>query len=158
MRGRIASSVVLAAAVLIGTAGCGLVAPQMVTGNYLASDGASTDVGALQVRNAIIISADGERGNLVFTVINSTSEKAALRVQYESDGTKDSMTVAVDAHETKQVGTADATRTLTLEGMGTEPGALLSVYFQTAQKPGSEVLVPVLDGGLPEYADLVPAG
>ena len=158
MRGRIASSVVIAAAILVGTAGCNMLAPQTTTKQYTASDGINTNVGSLDVRNAVIISDDGERGNLVFTVINNSDQKAALRVQYESNGSKDAMTVAVDAHETKQVGTADATRTLTLEGMSSQPGSLFSVYFQTGQKPGSQVLVPVLDGGLPEYADLVPAG
>jgi hypothetical protein len=45
---------------------------------------------------------------------------------------------------------------LLLEGIDTKPGALLPMFFQYGTAEGIEKLVPVLDGRLPEYADLAP--
>ena len=158
MKGRIASSVVVATAILIGTAGCNLIAPQATTEHYFASDGINVDVGSLAVRNAVIISDDGDLGNLVFTVENTTDEAAALRIQYQSGDSKRTRTVAVKAHQIRLVGSEGADRTITLSGIDTQPGGLFPVYFQTGQSGGREERVPVLNGGLPEYSDLVPKG
>ncbi|MET1052911.1 MAG: DNA modification methylase, partial [Mycetocola sp.] len=46
--------------------------------------------------------------------------------------------------------------TVLLRGLDAQPGALVPIYFQAGDDAGQEVLVPVLNGGLPEYKDLLP--
>lgn len=153
MRARIATSVVLAAAVLFGTAGCNFLAPQATTYHYFASDGVNADAGELDIRNAVIISDKGVLGNLVMTVVNN-GERASLNVQFEGSGGTQNVTVSVPSGTTV-FGPQDGKQVL-LRQLGTKPGAVLPVYFQTGDSEGEQVEVPVLDGGLPEYADLLP--
>lgn len=155
MRGRIASSVIVAAAVIIGTAGCNLVAPQATTYHYFASDGVSSDLGDVALRNAVVVTDKGKLGNLVVTIVNSGSSDAEITVQHESSSGKKNVTIDAPAHETTIFGPADGEQVL-LRDLDAEPGSLLPVYFQYGDESGKELLVPVLDGGLPEYADLLP--
>lgn len=156
MRRRIASSIVVAVAVLIGTAGCNLVAPQATTKHYFASDGVNVDVTSdIAVRNAVVITDAGKLGNLVMTVVNNSTERARFTVQHESAGTRKDVTVSVPASSTTVFGYPDG-ETVLLRAIDTQPGALLPIYFHSGDDEGKEVLVPVLDGGLPEYKDLLP--
>lgn len=156
MKARIAASVLLAAGLLVGTAGCNLVAPQATTKHYDASDGVSADLGSVDVRNALIVSEDGELGNLVVTMINTGPESASVTVQYESAGDKATETLTLPANSTVPFG-VDPAEAITLVDMGSQPGALLPVYFQSGDAEGKQLLVPVLDASLPEYAGLLPS-
>jgi hypothetical protein len=157
VRRRIASSIVVAVAVLIGTAGCNLVAPQATTKHYFASDGVSVDVNDdIAVRNAVVITDEGKLGNLVMTVVNTSTDDARLTVQHEtSDGDKKNVTVSVPAASTTVFGYPDG-ETVLLRSLGAEPGSLLPIYVHSGSETGKQILVPVLDGGLPEYEELLP--
>ena len=155
MRARIAASIVLAIAVTFGTAGCGFLAPQSTTRHYDASDGVSGNVGDIAVRNALIVTGDGTVGNLVVTLVNNGS--VPHRVQIErATGSQESTYVVVAGGETKEIGAAGETLIL-LRDLNSTPGSLYPLYFQYGAQTGLPLRVPVLDGGLPEYADLTPA-
>ena len=155
VRGRIASSVIVAAAIIVGTAGCGLVAPQATTYHYFASDGVSGDIGEIGIRNAVIVTDKGKLGNLVVTIVNSGSEDAEITVQHESSNGKKTVTISAPANETTLFGPADGEQVL-LRDLDAQAGSLLDVYFQYGDEQGEDLQVPVLDGGLPEYSDLLP--
>ncbi|TFV99969.1 hypothetical protein [Orlajensenia leifsoniae] len=155
MRGRIASSVIVAAAIIVGTAGCGLVAPQATTYHYFASDGVSGDIGEIGIRNAVIVTDKGKLGNLVVTIVNSGSEDAEITVQHESSSGKKTVTIDAPANETTLFGPAGGEQVL-LRDLDAQAGSLLDVYFQYGDEQGEDLQVPVLDGGLPEYSDLLP--
>lgn len=155
VRARIAASIVLAIAVTLGTAGCGFLAPQSTTRHYDASDGVSGNVGDIAVRNALIVTGDGTTGNLVVTLVNSGA--VAHRVQIErGTGSQESTSVVVGAGQTKELGSAGDTIIL-FRDLNSIPGSLYPLYFQYGAQTGLPLRVPVLDGGLPEYADLTPA-
>ena len=154
MRARIAASVVLAIAVMFGTAGCGFLAPQSTTRHYDASDGVSGNVGDVAVRNAMIVTGDGTTGNLVVTLVNNGA--APHRVMIErATGSQESTFVTVKAGETKEIGAAGDT-IIILRDLNSIPGSLYPLYFQYGAQTGLPLRVPVLDGALPEYADLTP--
>ena len=46
---------------------------------------------------------------------------------------------------------------LRVVGLDTMPGATIEVHFQSGDSAGTKTQVPVLDGTLPYYADLVPS-
>lgn len=155
MRARIAASIVLAIAVTFGTAGCGFLAPQSTTRHYDASDGVSGNVGDIAVRNALIVTGDGTVGNLVVTLVNNGS--VAHQVQIErATGSQESTYVTVRAGQTKEIGAVGDTIVL-LRELNSIPGSLYPLYFQYGAQTGLPLRVPVLDGALPEYADLTPA-
>lgn len=155
VRARIATSIALAAALAATLAGCNFVTPQASLEPYEPSDGVSASVGDVDVRNAMIISEDGISGNLVFHAINSGSSDVELLVQYEVAGTKTDITIDLPADTTTDVGYGGDGQVF-MNGILEKPGGLLALYFQYGDKVGHQVEVPVLDGSLPEYTDLIP--
>lgn len=155
VRTRIVTSVVVAALVLLGTTACNFVAPQATLKDYDPSDGVSATIGNVKVLNTMVISEDGEEGNLVTSVVNNGSDRVQLNLQYESGSTKVNKKFAVGAGHTQKVGTPDGMQ-LILEGIDAKPGDLMPIYIQYGNEEGKQLLVPVLDGTLDEYADLLP--
>jgi len=149
------ATVVVAAGILLGTTGCNLYAPQATTIKYDASDGVSGDVGDLAIRNAMLITADGENANLVVHVVNSSDEDIDLLVQYEGVDEKVDTSVLIEANSTTEIGTTDG-ENVGIESLNASAGSLFPVYFQYGDLTGTELLVPVLDGTLTEYSTLVP--
>ena len=153
MKARLAASAALALGIAIGGSGCAMITSQATTEKYDASDGVAADVGTLDIRNILVVSEDGRDGNLVMTVVNTGEDDVTLEVQ-AVDGNA-SAELDIDAGETISLGT-DQEDPLLLEGIDAEVGSLVPLYFQYDTEEGAEVKVPVLDGRLPEYQDLVP--
>lgn len=149
------ATVVLAAGILFGTTGCNLYAPQATTIQYDASDGVSGDIGDLAIRNAILLTADGENANLLVHVVNSGAEDIELLVQYEGVDEKVDTAVTIEANSTTEIG-VDGGESVAVDSDDASAGSLFPVFFQYADLTGIELLVPVLDGSLTEYSTLVP--
>ncbi|MGJ4844435.1 MULTISPECIES: hypothetical protein [unclassified Leifsonia] len=160
MKARVAASIALALAVAFGTAGCGFIAPQATTKHYDASDGVSGNVGQIDVRNAIIITdaKDGTVGNLVVTLVNNDSKSIEVSIQ-GGDQSASTAEVTVKPGQVKQLGSdpqSSSSNNVFFANFDGKPGALYSVFFQYGDETGLKLQVPVLDGALPEYRDLVP--
>ncbi|WP_136056289.1 DNA modification methylase [Microbacterium sp. K24] len=154
MKSRLVASAALSALVLLGATGCTFITPQSTQIEYPASDGVNVSDadGPLDIRNAFIVATeDGSVGNFIAAIVNPTDEKATLTLSV--DGI-DSFTVTVPAGETVSLG-ADA-EPLRVVDLDTKPGATIEVHFQSGDSTGVKTQVPVLDGALPYYADLVP--
>jgi len=124
--------------------------------NYDPSDGVGTEIGELALRNIMLITNDAGEGNLVMTVVNSGANDVSLNVQYTDGGSQINKTVDVpSAPALLRVGD-DPGAAVLFSGSDVIPGGLTPIYFQYAENPGELVLVPVLDGTLPEYELLVP--
>ncbi len=66
---------------LLTVTGCGYINPQQTTHQYAASDGIRADLGPLQLRNILIVSAgEDEPGRLLGAVYNSSSQDVKLTV------------------------------------------------------------------------------
>ena len=155
MKARIAASVVLAVGVALATAGCNLVAPQATRAIYDPSDGVGATIGDLAIRNAMVISNEGEEGTLIVTVVNDSAETETLEVQYESDeGRTDGELTIVPGRN--QIG-PEQDQSVYMPGLDIVPGSLLPVYFQYGDEEGKEILVPVLTNALEAYSTLTPA-
>lgn len=160
MRARLARSTAAAALgaalVLAGLTGCTFMTPQATTGHYEPSDGISATVGDLEVRNALLLSADGTSASLLVNIENPTKYGVQVKVQYEdADNAKVDETVHVNAGSVASFGGADADRII-LSGIDAKPGSLFPVFIQYEDATGKQLWLPVLDGSLSEYADLVP--
>jgi len=142
---------VVVAAALAGCAGN----PPQTQQQYDPSDGVSISVGDIRVVNMIVLTEDGENGNLIGAAVNASDEDVDLVFQWEGDGGRTDVSVEVPADSSLDLGYGDEGQLL-LESIGAEPGDLISIYVQYGDEQGKEAHVPVLDGSLEEYSDYLP--
>jgi hypothetical protein len=153
---RIVVAAALAVGVALGTAGCNLIQPQATTNPYDASDGVGLNVGDLSLRNLMVISDDGENGNLLVSIANATGSDVDLHIGFVSGGqvVEGHLAVPTDDKSVTSWGAGNEDRTI-LGGINTVPGGLLELEFE-ADGVMKTVLVPVLTSELPEYEGLEP--
>lgn len=158
MRLRTTATVVLAGAVMVLAAGCNFISPQTTTEKYDASDGFSTNVGSLDVRNAIVFTDDsGETASLSLTLINNSSSDKDVRFQYKGLDGQQTAEVEVPANSEVRRGTQGGDQQLILTDIDKKPGSLLKVFIQFGSQTGKNLDVPVLNGAFKEYSTLVPS-
>jgi hypothetical protein len=156
VRARIAASVVLAAALLLGTSGCAFFSPQSTLLHYDPSDGVGTSVGSVKVRNAFLLTEDGERASMLINFINDGTSSVDLTVQYTlKPGGKTTTTVHLKPGQVKTFGKTE-TDQLILQGIDKKPGELYAVWFQYGEHTGQQLLLPILDGTWSQYKGLLP--
>lgn len=155
MKARIAASVVLAAALLLGTSGCTFFTAQSTTMHYDPSDGVSATVGNIKAQNAILISTDGQQASLLINLINDGETPVTVKIQYT--GTKGSVTTSypLEGREALTFGTKEGKK-IVFDNIDTQPGALFPVFIQYGTQTGQQILVPVLNGTQAEYEGLAP--
>lgn len=153
-RGKLALT---AAALGVGmlTAGCGYITPQQTTARYQASDGIVTDLGPLQLRNILIVSAgEDQPGRLIGAVYNSSSQDVTLRVN-GAEGSQAEVPVKANSYTLLN----ESSDEVILSTTGGIPGSLVDVEItEDGTNVSNTVKVPVLDTTLPEYAEYLPAG
>ena len=157
MKARLAASIALASALIVGTTGCTLVSINGTLKPYQPSDGAGATLGDLKLRNVLGLSEDGTDVALVFSIVNEGSDDETVTVQFtDGDGDKNDVELEVPAGEALAVGGPDDDQ-LVLRGADVTVGSLLDVYFYAAgDAEGTSVKVPVLDGTQLEYSELLP--
>jgi hypothetical protein len=156
VKARLAASIVLTAALALGTTGCTLIAVQGTLKQYQPSDGVAANVGDLKVRNLFAVSADGNDLALVFTVINSGTSAQTLQLQYtDAAGNTQNLLVPVEANSSLSVGGPDTQ--LVLRNTGATLGSLYPVYLVYGDATGTVAHVPVLDNRMASYTDLLPS-
>lgn len=155
MKARLAASVVLALAVALGTAGCGLIAPQATLEQYDPSDGVSGETGGVAIRNALLVTEDGRDATLVAALVSTDGESHTVNVQYENAEGKQNLTVTVEPQGALELALGDLESEV-LRGIDAAPGSLFPVYFQTGDASGVQLKLPVLDERLDYYSHLVP--
>ncbi len=156
MRARIAASIVLAAGLLVGTSGCAFFSPQSTLIHYDPSDGVGTSVGSVKVRNAFLLTSDGERASMLINFINDGTSSVDLTVQYTlKPGGKTTTTVHLKPGQVRTYGSKE-TNQFILQGVDKKPGQLYAVWFQYGDHTGEQLLLPILDGTWSQYKGLLP--
>jgi len=154
---RMAATLALAAAVMVGVSGCTFSANIATQKEYDPSDGVGTTIEQVSVRNAMLIGETNDELNLVMTVANNSDEQQTLTVQWESNGARETETVTLEPLGLTRVGGPDDEQSIIVTGTGATMGGLHPIFFTYGEAEGSEILVPVLDGSLPEYELFVPS-
>jgi hypothetical protein len=152
---RALASAALAGLVILGATGCQAITPQATTIIYSPADGVAVpdaEGAPIEIRNALVIADDeGEQGSLVAALVNRTDSAGTLTLEWGDE----SATVRVPADSVVSLGTTDEDPLL-LDAIDTIPGATLPIYFQSGDAEGVLTEVPVLNGCLEGYEDLVP--
>ena len=144
----------LAASAVAATAGCSVTNAQSTSMYYVAGDGAEARLSStVTVSGVMFLAEDADSpGTLIARVVNSGTDTATVQFQ----GQDVNLSVDVDPGRTVAVG-PDGDEELLLDRMGYVPGSQVPMLVGLPDGSGQDELrVPVLDGGLAEYADLVP--
>lgn len=155
MKSRLAASLALAAALMVGATGCTFSAKIATEKEYNPSDGVGAQVGELAIRNALLIGETGDELNLVMTVVNSAETDRRLQVQWSAGSERISENVFVTANGRTVFGGPEQPQVI-VTGSTDVIGGLVPIFFSYPGAAGVEVLVPVLDGALPEYELYIP--
>ncbi len=132
--------------------GCSVTNPITTQDDYDASDGVGIALGDVRLVNVLVIGTDeGEAGVVVGSVTNDGDD---AEVTLEIDGTE-AGSFRVDAGETVQLG-GDEGEEVTVDSLPVPAGAFVDLTV-TSTTGTITTGVPVLDGTLPEYADVVPS-
>lgn len=141
---------VLAGAVL-ALGACSATNPMTTKNDYQASDGVAADIGDLHLGNLIVLTAEeGGAGTVIGYARNRGPEQVTATIEVDGDGG----TVRLGGGETASIG-PERDSEVEVGSVPAPPGALVEVTI-TSDAGEVTVQAPVLDGTLPEYAELVP--
>ncbi len=176
MRPRVLVSVAVAATIALGATGCEFMSPAHTVDIKQITDGVNVSTGKVDVRNALLISDDGDGARFVGTLVNNDDEDD-YTVSIEVGGDTQTVDVPANTHvdlamtsgpasddessvqegDTTQ-GTAggDAEEVL-FDNADAVPGSLVKVYFSYPDAEGVSANVPVLTSALEEYQTLAPS-
>jgi hypothetical protein len=140
---------------MLGATGCTFSARIATDIPYDPSDGVGAEVGELSIRNALLIGDDPEELNLVMTVVSTADTDRRVSVQWEAEGERVTEEIFVGANGRTAFGGPEQDQVL-ITGSGATIGGLVPVFFSYPGAEGVEVLIPVLDGTLPEYELFIP--
>lgn len=141
----------LAAITLAALTGCSVTNPIQTQTVYSASDGARIVVGeTIEAKNLIVLTnAQGEAGALIGAVTNRGSQDAVVTINVPGAGSQDVELAAGASH--RFVG-EDVIR---FEAVDARPGATLPITVSSGTEGAVSATVPVFDGTLPEYAEVI---
>lgn len=149
---KLVSAVAIASALALGTTGCSLTHNVESLREYTPSDGSQVSIGALKLRNFIILSdtADADSSYLIGSLVNSgdTDQTVALT---RLDGTL-AQEIVVPAGASISFGDKGVSNALTIT-KGFAPGGLEDLFVKTdATSAAQSFAVPVLEGMPEQYA------
>lgn len=151
-------ALIAAAALAVALAGC---APITTQRPYAPGDGVRAQVGEqVQAENLMVVTeAEGAAGVLTGALTNVgdaatavTLSLGGLTIEVPVDAGQTVLLTAPDAQESDTVRVQDVSVAAVPDG----PGALTDVTLATPEGGSVTVAVPVLDGTLSQYRDLLP--
>jgi hypothetical protein len=152
-RPRSRTAVALSGVGVLALAGCSATNPITTSEAYNVVDGVQAELGDVAARNLLVFtSEEGAAGTMSGAVTNRSRED--VEVELAPDGA-DPVTFDVPAGGTVLLG-QDGGEDVELDAVAAAPGAHLTVTLTTGGGGSIDVPVPVFDGTLPEYAEMVP--
>ncbi|MFQ4150103.1 hypothetical protein AAGW05_15675 [Arthrobacter sp. LAPM80] len=134
--------------------GCSAINAQSTTMEVTVADGVNFKLGSMDLRNVLIVAkAAGEPGRVVGTFYNNADSDITLTIS----GAQGSQTEITVKPGVPTVLATDTDKAI-LSTMAEPPGAMETIKLRTsgASSETGSLKVPVLDGTLAEYKNLVP--
>jgi len=135
--------------------GCQVMSPIQTTVPYQAANGVAVDLGAVQIRDLVVVSrAKGEAGTLSGMVVNTSAQP--VTISFAAGAAGDSVLAQAPADKQTRLSGVAGTAPVTLPSIDAAPGGIVRLTVSTPAGGASEVSVPVL---LPDgiYANITPA-
>ncbi|WIB70454.1 hypothetical protein [Curtobacterium sp. MCBD17_026] len=176
MRPRVLVSVAVAATIALGATGCEFMSPAHTADIKQITDGVDVSAGKVDVRNALLISDDGESARFIGTLVNN-DDQDDYTVSIEVGGDTQTVDVPANTHvdlamasgagsddessvqegDTTQGTTAGDAEPIVFDNADAKPGSLVKVYFSYPDAEGVSANVPVLTSSQEEYQTLAPS-
>jgi hypothetical protein len=144
----------LALGLTFGLSACSSTNAMTTVSNDSVTDGVRFELGDVVVSNLMVVTAgQGRTGTVLGAVSNHGTDDAEVTIGQGtgSDGTS----FTVGGGDTVLLGLEDGQQ-VDLDSVSAPPGGLLELSVVSDRAGATTVRVPVMDGTLPEYADLVP--
>ncbi len=149
------ATVAVAASLLLGTAGCTFLNPIASRIDYAPSDGTQVNLETVDARNFIYLSDGKGHAALFGSLVNRGLESASVKLQYTDAASKESKDAFYTLLPAQKLDFGyNGTSALNFD-LGGKPGQTVTVWVSADSKTGKSMNVPVLDGTLAEYSELV---
>ncbi len=152
--GKVITATVLGASLLLGTTGCSLSSNVASLTPYAPSDGAQINLDHVKFRNFLYLVSPDHRV-LIGSLVNSGLDDQTVVIEYEDADTGDlvSKEFLVPAGQKVDFG-FNENAPIEANMLG-NPGGISTVYVSLLSGTAQNLNIPVLDGTLPEYADVL---
>lgn len=148
------ATLAIAASLMLGTTGCTFVSPIASRIEYAPSDGSQVTLKHVDARNFIYLSDGAGNYGLFGSLVNRDLTSTSVKLQY-TDGTSGEKKEAFFTLLPSQKLDFGYNGSSALDfDLGGKPGAVVTVFVVADGEAGQAMDVPVLDGTLPEYAEL----
>ncbi|MDQ2623807.1 MAG: hypothetical protein M3Y20_01470 [Actinomycetota bacterium] len=143
--------IAFAAVALAALTGCSVTNPIQTQVVYSASDGARVTVGAtIEAKNLIVLTdAQGEPGALIGAVTNRSAQDTIVTIDVVGAGRHE---VPLTAGQSFRFVGEDVLR---FDAVDARPGQTMAITVSSGNEGATSATVPVLDGTLPEYAEVI---
>jgi len=149
------ATVAVAASLLLGTAGCTFMNPIASRIDYAPSDGTQVNLEHVDARNFIYLSDGQGHAALFGSLVNRGLDSASVKLQYTDASSKETKLAYFTLLPSQKLDFGyNGTSALNYD-LGGKPGQTVTVWVSAGSETGKEMNVPVLDGTLAEYTDLV---
>ena len=153
LRRAASAPLVTALAVAVTLSGCSATNQITTTLPYAASDGIRVEMEDLLFSNLLVLTAgEGEPGTLIGGITNRGDSDTDVSISLEGEAGDP---IAVDGGQTVLL--SPDHETVDLDQVPAAPGSMVDLTLTSGSGGSRTVRVPVLDGTLPEYTDLVSA-
>lgn len=149
------ATVAVAASLLLGTAGCTFMNPIASRIDYAPSDGTQASLENVDARNFLYLSDGNGHAALFGSLVNRALESTSVKLQYTdaASGEKKEAFYTLLPQQKLDFGYNGASPlNFNLDG---KPGQTVTVFVVAGTETGKAMSVPVLDGTLAEYSELV---
>lgn len=137
----------------VALAGCSYVNPITTQEYYAASDGVHLNIDDIEAQNLILFtSGPGESAALTGAIVNRGTEDVQLRVSFDGEAATELSSPAGSVVHLSPVDGVEVTGT-----SPAIPGELTEVGFSTDAQGYFSYEIPVMDGTLPQYTEIVNA-
>jgi hypothetical protein len=148
------ATVAIAASLMIGTAGCTFVSPIASRIEYAPSDGSQVTLKNVDARNFILLS-DGEgHSALIGSIVNRGVSSTSVKLQYTDATTSEKKDAFFTLLPSQKLDFGYNGASALDFDLGGKPGQVVTVFVVADGEAGQGMNIPVLDGTLPEYAEL----
>lgn len=140
---------------VLGLSACSVTNQITTKSDYAASDGVRVSLGEVTVINLMVLSAaEGDPGTVLGAVANHGPDRVEVSIAPADDSAQDT-SFDVPGGGTVLLG-PDRDDSLELDPTPVPPGSMVDLTITSDRDGSTTVRVPVLDGTLPAYSDLVP--
>lgn len=142
--------VAVSAVLTAGLTGCGVVSPDMTAEDYSAGDGTMIIIDQVRALNLMIVTEDqGDSGILLGAVTNRGFTDETVAVSLDGD---DLFSGPISAETTHLL---EGDSPIVVPSVPAAPGAMVEMTLSVSGAGSQTEPVPVVDGSLPAYAEVL---